>query len=447
LAAKPDINGPLSRQTALDSISAADLLRHVEFLADDAREGRPAGSRGNREAGDYVAARFHDCQLPPGGDGGYFQPFAPGYRNVLAVLRGSDPRRQNETIVISAHYDHVGYGSRRTSRGPVGYIHNGADDNASGVAGLLELAEAFTLLPQSPGRTMVFAAWDAEEIGMFGSKHWIAQPTVDREGIVFLLNLDMIGRLRENRLRVLGSRSGEGLRRFLTQRNRDFEFSFLWTTKPNADHWPFFDANIPILTFNTGLTDEYHTPADDADLINSEGMRQVVRLAFECARDLANAEVVPQFRATAREETDEISQRRFAPIATSQWQRVQWNEPKTPEKGVVFADGASAAQLPANPPRLGVSWRVDPAEPGTVVLVRVAPGSPAEHAGLAPGDRIYQVAGEDFVDDAQFAQRVKALPGPITLLVEREGKLRTVVVDFDPTPAKPRASASRLSSP
>ena len=474
--------------TAWDSITTANLKQHVDFLADDAREGREAGSQGGRASGDYLAARFAEFQLQPRGNDGYFQPFRAGFRNVLGLLPGSDPRRRHEVIVLSAHYDHVGYGNRQNSRGPIGYVHNGADDNASGTSGLLELAEAFSMLPEPSARSILFAAWDAEEMGLFGSKHWIAHPTVPREEVVFLLNMDMIGRLRDNRLVVMGTRSGLGLRRFLSTHNWELSLDFPWTTKPNADHWPFFDADIPFLTLNTGLHDDYHTPADDAELINNRGMRKVVRLVFESIHDLANADDVPDFRAIARHETDEFRRRRFGDHSRpTRRLGVQWKEPDTPTTGGLFltsvATGSPAeqaslrpgdriirvakrdirngddlryavlsaenpvemvvrrpdeseprkvtAQLDGKPMRLGISWAVDPAEADTIVLTRVVPGSPSDRAGLEPGDRIYQVGGKDFTDDRQFAERVKNLPGPLELLVERDGRLRTVLLHLD----------------
>lgn len=421
---------------ALDAISVDDLRRHVDHLADDALAGRQPGTRGGREAGKYIAAQFEKHQLLPAGSYGYFQPFGRGYRNVLAMFRGAEADRGQEVIIVGAHYDHVGYGNRRNSRGPIGYIHNGADDNASGTAGLIEIARAMATLNHPPKRTILLAAWDAEEMGMLGSKHWMNYPTVDRHRVVFLLNMDMIGRLRANQLTVLGSRSAYGLRRRLASHNDVFQIAFAWTTKPNADHWPFFDANIPILTLNTGLHDQYHTPADDPELINHEGIRQVIRMAMSVVYDLANAEAAPQYRVMAKQETDELGRQHFAVAPAPPWMGARSRRRDSTRAGTVPADRTStAAQTStiesAKPLRLGISWRVDPAEPGTVVLVRVVPDSPSHRAGLVPGDRIYQVAGQDFADDREFARRVKTLPGPLELLVERDGRLRKVVLTFE----------------
>ncbi len=127
----------------LKSISSDQMQQTVNFLADDALEGRGTGSRGGRAAGSYLELQFEKLHLRPAGEKAiYFQEFDAGSRNILGTLEGSDPELKKQYVVVSAHYDHVGYGSPRNSFGPIGYIHHGADDNASGVAGLLSLVEA-----------------------------------------------------------------------------------------------------------------------------------------------------------------------------------------------------------------------------------------------------------------------------------------------------------------
>lgn len=268
---------------ALESIKAEELSEYVGRLADDAMEGREAGTRGGRAAGDYLAGQYAAIHLPGAGtDGGYFQPFMPNFRNVLAILRGSDPQLRDQVIVVGAHYDHVGYGGRGLSLGPYGYIHPGADDNASGSSAVLELAKALTILSPPPKRSILLAAWDAEEKGLLGSKHWVAHPTVPLEHVVAVLNLDMIGRLRDEHLIMFGSRSGYGWRRLISLENNDcgLRLDFSWSLKPNADHYPFFERDIPVLMLHTGVHGQYHRPSDTAKLINSPGMTQVTRLLF-----------------------------------------------------------------------------------------------------------------------------------------------------------------------
>ena len=482
-------------RAALESIRADDLSGHVDYLADDALEGREAGQRGGQAAGDYLADRFAQLQVQPAGvGGGFFQPFGDNYRNLLVLLPGSDAELRDQVIVVGAHYDHVGYGTEYNSRGPVGEVHNGADDNASGTSALLELAEAFARLPQPPKRSVLFIAFDAEEMGMLGSKHWVAQPTVSLDRITFMLNMDMIGRLRDDRLTIVGSRSAYGLRRLVSRHNDELGLllSFTWDIHDNADHHLFFQQGIPVLMPHTGLHDEYHSPRDDAQWINNAGMSRITRLLFHVAYDLADRPETPRFRQAADRESEQLRQRTAdrSPKPTSRfgisWQkqpvedegirvtRVAYNSPaqradlhvgdriarfageeihdgddlsgavmraENPVKAIVYRTGNTEpeeldVELDGKPMRLGITWRTDEAEPGTIILNRVVAGSPAAEAGLRVGDRIYQVGGEDFDDDRRFIELVNTLSDPLQLLIERDGQLRTVVLHLQAKPIK-----------
>src|SRR3990172_2686426 len=141
---------------ALESIKAEELQEQVNYLADEKREGREAGTRGGYAAGEYVRQRLAALKLHGAGtDGAYLQAFSPNFRNVLAKLEGSDPKLRNEVIVLGAHYDHVGFGQKGNTLGQIGLVHPGADDNASGTSGLLETAQAFTILSEPPRRTIL----------------------------------------------------------------------------------------------------------------------------------------------------------------------------------------------------------------------------------------------------------------------------------------------------
>ena len=204
------------------SITPADAARHVQALADDAFEGREGGTRGGRAAAAYIVDQIAPIGYEPAGDNGSsYQLFGAGLRNVLALLPGSDPELANEVVVIGAHYDHVGYGTTRNSFGPFGFVHNGADDNASGVAGLIEVMEAVLRLPEPPRRSILFAFWDGEEQGLLGSRHFlrVRPQLLAGKRLVFGVNLDMIGRLRDRRLTVYGIRTASGLRARLVAAN------------------------------------------------------------------------------------------------------------------------------------------------------------------------------------------------------------------------------------
>jgi hypothetical protein len=377
-------------QAALDSITADELQRHVDVLADDAFEGREAGSRGGHAAASYLANWFQTYDLLPAGEqGSYFQGFGANYRNVLGLLEGSDPRLKNEVILVGAHYDHVGYGNAGNSNGPTGYIHNGADDNASGVAGLLELADACRHLPKPPRRSILFVGWDGEEKGLLGSQHWTRQPTLTQRRVVFALNADMIGRLRDGKVEVYGVRTAPGLREIISRANRDPElwFDFTWEMKNNSDHYSFFERGIPTLMLHTGLHNEYHRPSDEAHTINAEGIRRVTALTLQLLFDLADRDSLPGFRDESRRE---------GPAARRELRK--------------------AHPLPG--PRLGIAWSHDDAGPG-LRITHVSPNSAAARAGLRERDRLLTLDDWRIDDEAEFRYRVLAAREPVQVTVQR----------------------------
>ena len=323
-AAKPALFAAELMAAARSSIQAEDAKRHVCALADDALEGREGGSRGGRAAGSYIISHLEKLGLEPAGDNGsYYQQFG-GMRNILALARGSDPAVANELIVVGAHYDHVGYGNSGNSYGPFGFVHNGADDNASGVAGLIEVAEAMQHLPGRPRRPILFAFWDGEEKGLLGSYHFVrVRPALlAHMSIAFSVNLDMIGRLRGERLEVFGARTSEGLRAAVVQSNnrpgaQPLELAFDWAIDEDSDHYPFIAARIPTVMFHTGLHDQYHRPSDDVQLINFEGIEPVARLTLDFLAAMADDRGPPRsFRSQARSESDATKRALEAPTAS-----------------------------------------------------------------------------------------------------------------------------------
>lgn len=473
---------------ALNSITSADMQRHVEVLANDTFEGREAGSRGGRAAGVYLGREFRRLGLDGGStDGGYYQSFGAQYRNLLGVVEGSDPQLKSEFIVVSAHYDHVGYGTYQNSYGPTGFIHNGADDNASGTAGILEVVEAIMQLENHPRRSILFALWDGEEKGLLGSKHWLAKPTIPLDQVRLMINMDMIGRLRNDRLEVSGTRSGSGLRQLVAMHNRrtGLMLDFTWKVDDNSDHYPFFERGIPIIMLHTGLHPQYHRPSDDANLINSEGMQRIGRLLLGFLNEAGNRRVLPGFRVAARQETPAGArefERPLSPLPSRLGVRWSTNNNKQ-DQGVLIlhvSPGSAAAragitagdvlttfngetlatgndlrkavfhapkqstvvlirdgaeeplevpiELDGTPLRLGIAWRANNGEPGSVLLTRVVPGSPASEAGLQIRDRIYRVNGLRFTDVNQFRDLVAGEGEKLEFLVERQGRLTDIKV-------------------
>lgn len=478
---------------AMSSISAADLRRHVEVLADDMLEGREAGSRGGHAAAHYLGREFQKHRLAGGaGPRSYYQTFGAQYRNLLGLLEGSDPKLKRELIVVGAHYDHVGYGNAQNSFGPTGYIHNGADDNASGAAALVELVEAFAKLEPRPARSILFALWDGEEKGLLGSEHWAANPTFPLAQVRLAINLDMVGRLRQDKIELYGGRTSAGLRRAVSMSNAATNLlcDFSWTMREDSDHYSFYKRGLPVLMFHTGLHGDYHRPSDDAEKLDFDGMQRVTQLLFGLVRQLADEPRLSPFRSAARSESASVQQVRERPLPPLGGRLgVTWDvsderlgrglrithvaagsaaarsgirrgdrivkfagrevrdaaafrsrvlAAQNPTAITVARAGATEpidlpVQLAGSPMRLGISWRVDDAEPGVLILARVVPDSPAARAGLRVNDRLYEVAGQRFTNEAEFRQLV-ADPPPesVELLAERQGRLQTMRLEFTP---------------
>jgi len=469
---------------ARNTIQSKDLKRHVNVLASDTLEGREAGERGGRAAGLYLKKYLVDHKIAGrAGRGRYLQEFGYGYRNLLAIIPGSDPKLKDEYVMVGAHYDHVGYGSETTSLGRIGFIHNGADDNASGVAGLLEVVQAFSELDAKPKRSLVVVFWDGEEKGLLGSNYWIQNPTFQLNKIKLYCNVDMIGRMVNNRLTIFGTRSGFGLRQLAAKQNSDpkLNLHFTWQVRKNSDHWPFYERRIPFLMLHTGEHADYHRPTDDVDKLNMTGMQQSSRFLFQLLHAALDAEQLSGFRTACYQENEQSREEFERPVEDLpprlglQWDRMLEDksgvvqvttvlaqsaadragfQPEdrilkfgstTIEKGTnflslvlsspqsveVLAKRASRkepqtlkVQLDGEPVRLGISWRPDTADKKCVCLIRVSTGSPADIAGLKVNDRVYRIAGKPFSSSEEFLKLAITEPSPLTFEVDRKGHLQ-----------------------
>jgi len=221
-------------------------------------------------------------------------------QNIIAKIEGSDKNLKDEIIIIGAHYDHLGFGGPGSgSRTPDTLaIHNGADDNASGVAGIIEIAQKMASLEVKPKRTVIFMAFGAEEMGLLGSKFFTENPLIDIKKVKMMLNFDMIGRLDSARTLTIGGTgttavSEEIINKYASEKNLNIQMSKEGSGP--SDHAAFYVKNIPVLFFFTGIHDDYHTPADDTHLINLEGEKDVVELGFSIAEEFANMDVAPAF--------------------------------------------------------------------------------------------------------------------------------------------------------
>jgi len=219
-------------------------------------------------------------------------------RNVCALLEA--PRKATETLVIGAHFDHVGlgaYGSLAGSKGK-GAIHNGADDNASGTSSLLEICAWFAARREGLRRDVLFLWFTAEELGLLGSKHYVGAPVIPLERCVAMVNLDMVGRLKGARLQIGGTGTSPIFPRLLTplvKKHRIGKHKFNPGGRAPSDNTSFYEKGMPVLFFFTGLHKDYHRPSDDWNRIDRKGIGKVARLAAEVSMDLATRETRPPF--------------------------------------------------------------------------------------------------------------------------------------------------------
>lgn len=232
--------------------------------------------------------------------------------NVIGLLPGSDPALNAQCVVVAAHHDHVGRGQFASLGGAqsVGKIHPGADDNASGVAGLLETARLLTA--DRPRRPVLFASFGAEEVGLHGSRHFLENCPVAAGSIVALLNLNMIGRGASGRLRIEGARSGEGLETLvkISVERSGLLASVHEASSWRGDHVTFLRHRIPALLFHTGMHEDFHRPTDVAALVEVEAALRIVGVVTAITRALGNAEERPRFVERERSAGGSVPRRR-----------------------------------------------------------------------------------------------------------------------------------------
>ncbi len=402
-ASSADQSGPgISAPACPAPPAGSGIAEAVRYLADDALEGRLAGSPGERCAGDYLAAAFQRMGLEPAGeDGTYFQPVPlasaanphapPGTgRNVVARLEGRDPALRHEAIVIGAHYDHLGRGGFGSLAPDEDAVHNGADDNASGVAALLAVAERLAADP--PARSVIFVAFTGEESGLLGSAHYTAHPAVPLENTRAMLNMDMVGRLGAGPLIVYGTGTADEWDGILdaAASAAGVELARKEDGYGPSDHTSFYLKDIPVLHFFTNVHEDYHRPSDDWERIDMRGIERVVAVVEAAARGAADRRAALTLRRGA-------------------------GTPPAPATGSGY--GAYLGSVPD----------FTPADHG-VRLSGVREGSPADRAGLQAGDIIVGFDDDEIADlYAMTAALRERKPGDrVRIRVLREGKELTV---------------------
>jgi aminopeptidase YwaD len=305
--------------------------------------------------------------------------------NIAGLLEGTDPSLKSEVVVIGAHMDHLGMGGPHSLSGdkkPA--IHHGADDNASGTAGVIALADYFSDPANRPKRSIVFIAFSGEELGLLGSAYYVKNPLVPLDRTVAMLNMDMIGRMTGNKLVVSGSGTSPAWNALLDQVNNTARFTLSRSDSGfgASDQQSFYVAKIPVLFFFTGLHADYHKPSDTADKVNVEDQVRIVGMVADCARRIGDMSERPAYQA------------------------------------VQVAQDAGAARF-----RVSLGSIPDYAsEVEGVQLSGVRPGSPADKAGIKAGDIIVKFGGKSIKNVQEYTVALGDFkPGDVVEIVVKRG--------------------------
>lgn len=323
-------------------------------------------------------------------------------RNVVALLPGSDPALRDEYVIVGAHYDHLGLGGEGSLAPDAREVHNGADDNASGTAAVVEIARALARGPR-PDRSVLFIAFTGEERGLWGSTYFVGRPTIDLDAAVAMLNLDMVGRVAGDALTVFGFGTAAEWDEIVDGANAAIARPLAIAKAPDgfgpSDHSAFHGEGLPVLHLFSNTHEDYHRPSDDWPKINFEGLDRVVDLTTEVTRRLAGGG--PEAVA-------------LTPI--------QMEQPAPPSTSGSSGGGYG--------PYLGTIPDMTPREFG-LRLTGVREGSPAAEGGLQGGDVVVEFDGREIADIYAYTYALQdKQPGDeVVIVVERDGeRVRLTVV-------------------
>ncbi|MGB0402688.1 MAG: M20/M25/M40 family metallo-hydrolase [Salibacteraceae bacterium] len=276
------------------------VSKDVKTLSSDKMEGRETGTAGEQMAAEYIAKRMEAMNLKPYGIGGYFQEFTFTPRaNPHSKTSDSESKPitgknvigfwdngAENTVVIGAHYDHLGFGEEGSLHAGQKEIHNGADDNASGIAAMLELARVLRGSISAKNNNYLFIAFSGEEKGLWGSKSFVNNPTIPISKINYMINMDMVGRLDSNKLAINGTGTSSEWNQIIEKANiKKLNLVLGKSGIGPSDHTSFYLEGIPVLHFFTGQHSDYHKPGDDFEKVNIEGVvtvsEYIYRVIFE----------------------------------------------------------------------------------------------------------------------------------------------------------------------
>ena len=321
-------------------------------------------------------------------------------QNVVALLSPPNLTDETEYVIVGAHYDHIGYGEIGSLAGKdeEGQIHNGADDNASGTAVVLELATTLSRIyrehPDKFNRGIIFALWSGEELGLIGSTHFVNHPIVPLEKVAAYLNFDMVGRLRDNKLILQGVGSSSVWTKLIEKRNIPIGFNLTLQADPYlpTDVTAFYPKGVPVLSFFTGGHEDYNRPTDDIETLNYDGLERISKLAHGIISDLISATERPEYVQVERSQSEEGSR------------------------------DTLRAYLGTIP---------DYTTEGTgVKLSGVRAGGPADKAGLTGGDIIVEFGGQEITNIYDYTYAIDAVKigEPVEVVVLRDGERVTLTV-------------------
>jgi Zn-dependent M28 family amino/carboxypeptidase len=380
------------------------IKEDVAFLADDKLEGRQTGTPGEIKAAAYIQNRFKELGLTAKGTNDFYQDFTfkpkttphdeikftenedgtiTG-RNVVGFL----DNKAEYTVIIGAHFDHLGYGGDGSLyRDSIKAIHNGADDNASGVAVMLNLIGK--LKEKNTKNNYLFMAFSGEEMGLLGSNYFVKNPTIDTKSVSYMINMDMVGRLKDSALAVYGTGTSPIFKQTLKSHNNNFRLIQKESGVGPSDHTSFYLGDMPVLHFFTGQHGDYHKPSDDAETLNYEGMATISNYIFNIVSDLDDNGKLA-FRKTKSEKAE-----------------------------VRFKVG-----LGVIPDYMfdGKGMRID----------GISEDKPAQKAALQKGDIVVKLGDKDVIDMMSYMKALAVFKkgDKTTVIVDRKGKKVTAEIQF-----------------
>lgn len=286
-----------------EEITTEEIKEHIEFLVSDKNAGRIPGGKRNKKVVKYLAKEFKKLELKSFTKK-YKQEFTAELRvdngekptittwNVVGYLEGNDVDLKDEYIVLGAHYDHLGLGGPTAKSEKRGVVYHGADDNASGVSALLEIAEKLAAHKKELKRSVIFIAFGAEEQGLLGSKYFVENPLVPLNQIKLMMNMDMVGRMNEKKhVYVNGAGTFPDGKEYMTVLGKLLQINpiVFKGSVGGSDHVSFYKKGISVMGLHTGAHKQYHTPEDTIDLINFEGEKMVCEYIFRTILDKATS--------------------------------------------------------------------------------------------------------------------------------------------------------------